>query len=295
MIRTNSTPEPNQVRQPNRRLLLRWLVGLSILAPAVGAGYARFVEPAFIRRREIRLPVPRLPEPFEEMKIAHISDIHYGTSMTEARVRRLVDHVQASQPHLICLTGDLVDRRKRPASDLVPALRRLTAPLGNHDYDRGAHLASAALRSAGFDVLTNGGRHIRRRGDTIAIAGIDDALDGLPNMRKALREIAADTCCILLAHEPEWGDVSLSYPIDVQLSGLSHGGQVRLPVLGPLFLPEWGERYPDGRYELNRDAADLPSRLVIYTSRGVGTSRLPIRLFYPPEWALLTLTRERVS
>ncbi|WP_237728593.1 metallophosphoesterase [Paenibacillus sp. OSY-SE] len=294
LSRRNANQRPE--RSPGRRRFLRRLLGVMIGVPAAAAGYARFIEPLMLRQRTLHLSLPRLPQAFNGLTIAHLTDIHFGHHMSAERLQQVVDDIQAAEPDLICLTGDLVEDCEVSVAQAIPVLRQLTAPLGkfavlgNHDYERGMDLASEAFEASGFQVLKNESHLIERHGAVVAVAGIDDALKGIPDMNAALRGIAADTCSILLAHEPDWGKESLNYPIDLQLSGHSHGGQVRLPFFGPLLLPRLGTRYPDGLYELERTGGETRS-LFIYTSRGIGTTVLPIRFSCPPEWTIITLSK----
>jgi predicted MPP superfamily phosphohydrolase len=85
----------------------------------------------------------------------------------------------------------------------------------------------------------------------------------------------------LLAHEPDYADVAARYRVDLQLSGHSHGGQVNLPMLGPPYLPPLARKYPRGFRRVGP--------LALYTTRGLGTTFLPIRFDSPPEITLLTL------
>lgn len=116
------------------------------------------------------------------------------------------------------------------------------------------------------------------------IAGIDDALLGKPDLPRAISGIAEDTCTILLAHEPDIADEAARYPIDLQLSGHSHGGQIRLPFIGEVLTPRLGSKYPDGLQRVKN------SNLQVYTNRGLGTTILPIRFLCRPELTVLTLT-----
>jgi predicted MPP superfamily phosphohydrolase len=88
-----------------------------------------------------------------------------------------------------------------------------------------------------------------------------------------------------MAHEPDYADTVMAHPrghlVDLMLSGHSHGGQIRLPFLGPLILPPLGEKYPEGHYRFNR--------MQLYVNRGIGTVGLPFRLNCPPEITVITL------
>ncbi|TQR42297.1 metallophosphoesterase [Paenibacillus popilliae] len=271
------------------------MVGAVVTMPMAVGGYARFIEPNNIRQRKLELDIHGLPASFNGLTIAHISDIHYGHHLSESKLASIVQDVQANQPDVICITGDIVDNGDVVPAEIVPILGQLRAPygsyavLGNHDYrGRGAKAVENALQAAGIRVLRNDNVTLRRNHEVLALAGIDDALEGIPDMTRAMQGISGKMCCILLAHEPDWATVALNYQVDLQLSGHSHGGQVRVPLVGPLFLPTLGERYPDGLYMLER--VDRPNRpLHIYTSRGLGTTFLPVRLLCPPEWTLLTL------
>ncbi|MGZ9585313.1 metallophosphoesterase [Paenibacillus marinisediminis] len=287
-------PKTPASRKVSRRRFLKGMFGGLFTASLLTTAYARWVEPARIQNRTLTITSSTLPKPFRGVRIAHISDIHFGVYFDEDRIQEIVERVMAAKPDMICLTGDLVEDSSIFASNIIPLLKQLRAPLGqyavlgNHDYERGVDLATVALQQAGFEVLTNSSRIVKRNGAALVIAGIDDAFDGNPNMNEALKQVPSETWCLLLAHEPDWADTALKYPVDLQLSGHSHGGQIRIPLYGPVFLPKLGEIYPDGLYKLERSGAGNRS-LLLHTSRGLGTTLLPIRLFCPPEWTLITL------
>ena len=94
-------------------------------------------------------------------------------------------------------------------------------------------------------------------------------------------DVPRSEATILLAHEPDFAHYAASFPVDLQLSGHSHGGQVRLPGLGALVLPELAEKYPVG---LNRVGP-----LQVYTNRGLGMVTPPVRFRCPPEVTFVTL------
>jgi predicted MPP superfamily phosphohydrolase len=174
-------------------------------------------------------------------------------------------------------------------SEAIPFLAELKAPLGkyavlgNHDYRTGAEEVAQALEQAGFQLLINRRVQLRRGEELLYLVGIDDALCGRPDPAAAMQGIPEDGCAILLVHEPDFADEAKDYPVSLQLSGHSHGGQIRLPVVGHLLVPHMGKKYPDGLKHVEQ--ADLH----VYTSRGVGTTLLPLRILCKPEIALHVL------
>lgn len=276
----------------NRRQLLkrgiRWLGTTSALMGGLGI-YAFLGERHWLESTSVTVRLLRLPVLFQGIRIVHFSDLHLGFFVDAADLQRICSSIMELQPDLICFTGDLVDEEPQAAEEALPLLAALQAPLGkvavlgNHDVLAGAGPVAEQLELAGFQVLNN--RHVRlERGEaTLYVAGVDDVLHGLPDLGQALQGIPADGCVLLLAHEPDFADEAGQYSVDLQLSGHSHGGQVRLPFGGPILTPPKGRRYPDG---LRRVAG---SPLQVYTNRGTGTTILPIRFFCRPEITLLTL------
>jgi predicted MPP superfamily phosphohydrolase len=110
---------------------------------------------------------------------------------------------------------------------------------------------------------------------------VDDVLEGKSRLDETLRAVAHGEATVLLAHEPDYADVVREYSVDLQLSGHSHGGQIRVPFVGSLLLPALGRKYPIGLRKLGP--------LTLYTNRGLGTVLLPVRIDCPPEVTLLTL------
>jgi len=118
------------------------------------------------------------------------------------------------------------------------------------------------------------------------LAGVNDVLGGTANLGTTLQGIAGGDATVLLAHEPDYADRVATFPVDLQLSGHSHGGQIRIPLLLNLYLPELGRKYVWGLYKIGG--------LTLYTNAGLGTVNLPIRLNCPPEITLLTLRRSAI-
>jgi len=205
--------------------------------------------------------------------------------------------VNELRPDLVVLTGDFVTApffgglhrspkvpEAEPCASLLSELRApsgVFGVLGNHDdYFNPARIIEP-LQSAGIRILRNEALPIERQGSRLWLAGLKDILAGEPDLGKALSGIPPGETTALLCHEPDFADQAMRYPVDLQFSGHSHGGQVRLPLVGALFLPDLARKYPRGLHRLGR--------LTLYTSRGIGTVRVPVRLNAPPEVTVITL------
>jgi hypothetical protein len=274
------------------------LAGAVAAAGAAGLGTDGFVQSNHPHIVEIEIPLSRLPESFDGFRIVQLSDFHYEEHFSAVPIRKSVAIVNGLRPDLIALTGDFVTVPilERPASmraaaatiePCAAALRDLQAPkfaiLGNHDAATSADRIVRALHEAHIPVLRNQSVPIERGRDRIWLAGIDDLLRGMPDMSTTLENIPEKDMTILLAHEPDFADDAALSPIDLQLSGHSHGGQIWIPGIGAPWLPPMARRYPRG---LNK-VGDL----TVYTNIGIGTIRAPIRINCPPEITLITLRK----
>ncbi|USG68441.1 metallophosphoesterase [Brevibacillus ruminantium] len=258
---------------------------------AASTVYGYSLERHWLQVVEQPIAIPELPEPWKGVRLLHFSDLHLGYYLGITELEKIVDRINQERPDLICFTGDLVDEGTGLLPLAVPVLQKLQPPLGkyavlgNHDWRYGkSRIIHEALQSAGFSVLMNQHAAIQKQESTLYVAGLDDVLHGVPDPALALDGIPASGKVILLVHEPDYADQALQFPFVLQLSGHSHGGQVRLPILGPLITPPMGQKYVSGL----RYAGD--GKLPVYTNRGVGTTILPIRFYCRPELTMLTLT-----
>jgi predicted MPP superfamily phosphohydrolase len=285
--------------QENRLTRRKFIAGaaLSGLASIVLADTV-FVEPRNLVARRVDVRLKRLPEAFEGFRIAQISDIHYGPYMGAAGVERAVVLAQSFHPHLLALTGDFVShplgrpngragaRFVEPCADVLARCEvRKVAILGNHDHWNHAGMVEGGLKERGISVLRNAALALERGTDKLWIAGIDDAWVHAADLSLALRDIPANQATVLLSHEPDFADHASRYPVDLQLSGHSHGGQVRLPGVGALILPTLARKYPMG---LNQ-----AGNLQVYTNVGLGVINPPVRFLCPPEVTFLSLSKDR--
>ena len=273
----------------------------ALLAGLVGAGLSIEgfgFEPRHPVAKKIEIHLARLPEAFEGFRIAQITDIHFGPYMDQELLGRGIALAQEFQPDVVTLTGDFVShplgrrnglagaRHAEPCADVFARWKGvpMLAVLGNHDHWNDANIVAGALGERGIRVLRNGSQAMEREGKRLWIAGIDDLLDGAPDLGKTLAGIPENEATVLMAHEPDFADYAARFPVDLQLSGHSHGGQVRIPGIGPLILPPLAHKYYTG---LNR-----VGRLQVYTSWGIGVINPPVRLNCPPEVSLITLRKE---
>lgn len=250
--------------------------------------YARHVEPRRLKVERVTLHLPQLPEAFAGLRIALISDLHLGGWLKPKRLQTWLARVNALQADLVLISGDFVEESARQApEDLLAVLRTLQAPAvavpGNHDHRRGVERVCQALAAVGVRVLRNE-LHTLQRGDAqLHIAGLGDQAWGDDDLDALLDLLPPEGPAILLAHEPDVADLAgATERFALQLSGHTHGGQVRPPLLKrPLILPAWGQHYSGG---LAR-AGSMP----VYTNRGLGMIRPWFRFNCRPEVTLLEL------
>jgi uncharacterized protein len=275
------------------------------LSAAVGVSvffYSRYVEPYWVAVERVTLTLPRLAPPFDGYRIVHISDFHLDGWMTPGRLERVVDLVNEQKPDLVAITGDFVAVSVDYISGLPGPLGNLRAAdgvvavLGNHDHMNDAGAVRRALSSAGVVDASNGIYTLRRYRAALHVCGVDSVMEGYDRLEEVLEALdaAEPGCAILLAHEPDFADkTAATGRFDLQLSGHSHGGQVRIPFLktpyvvpllsrlGYSFVPPLIYEYPSGLYEVGE--------MYQYTNRGLGVIYARFRLNSRPEITVLTL------
>ena len=266
-------------------------MGAAALLGAAGIGaYATLIEPRWIQVTRPEVRIPGLDPALAGLRIALLTDLHAGGAADLRLVRRAARLALAERPHLIALAGDFAADDAAGFAAVLDALASLRAPLGvyavpgNHDYTVGIVAWHAELRRyPQITNLTNAARTVEVGGKRVCIAGVDDFYEGTPRL-DALPPPAERDFTILLAHGPDQAEQlrRSGDAIDLVLSGHTHGGQVRVPGAGAVI----NSAEHDDLYE-----AGLRRRpwTQVYTSRGLGTVHLPIRLFCRPEVAVLEL------
>jgi predicted MPP superfamily phosphohydrolase len=278
-----------------RRTFLRVAAGTGVAALAVDATVLEPNRPRIVRKNIV---LRRWPERLDGFTIALLSDFHFDPYFSVHPIEASIGIVNGLNPDLIVLTGDFVSipelygneekaaSAAEPCADLLRqmhATHGLWAVMGNHDYYTNPWQVTSALHARGIKVLANQSSPIERDGARFWLAGVNDVVSGTADLDETLHVVPENEATILLAHEPDYADEVARHRVDLQLSGHSHGGQVRLPLFPPLFLPKLGKKYVWGLYQIGP--------LTLYTNPGIGTVVLPIRLNCPPEVTLLTLRR----
>jgi predicted MPP superfamily phosphohydrolase len=275
---------------------LRTLLGMVVLSACVTLAVYACVEPALLEYSFNDIRVPRAFAPFVAVQL---TDLHFQWPypyVTEARLMKVAERVNAIGADYVFVTGDLVSRYRTAAisnynaaviTRVLSALRAkkgIYGVLGNNDYCALPQILQA-FRSAGVRLLRNESIQIA---DDIVLSGID-SVKSLAFAEKAMRTLNSSSGAlrILLAHEPDVAEVAAGR-FDLQLSGHTHGGQVIIPFgVGPLILPRLGKRFPVGLYQ-EKD-------LLVYVSKGIGISPLPkplVRFNCRPEVSVLRISPE---
>lgn len=263
-------------------------------------GYARHVEPTWLEVNRIALPVRGLPAPFHGLRVAHLTDFHFGGHIPTGYLEEALDRTRAERPDVIALTGDFIDRGPGHVAAAARLFRHLKAPLGvfgvlgNHDFAvhtaRGVkrhpgldRAVTDALGSEGVTVLRNRAVRLDRDGAGVLVAGIDDLWSGEADAAAALGRQCPDTPRVVLAHNPQSVDLLGGHRADLVLSGHTHGGQIDLPGLGRILLRKNARRWAAGLYPHNGGH--------VYVNKGVGFG-WRFRFNVRPEVAVFTLQPE---
>jgi predicted MPP superfamily phosphohydrolase len=222
------------------------------------------------------------------IRIALVSDTHLGGYRFQHDAARIIDAVNAQEPDLVLLLGDIAStldgtRMFAPFSELRSRYGAYGV-LGNWDYGAGAVDVRKAIEGRGIEILTNEAFPAIPGDDALWIAGVDDVEYGTPDLAAALATVPEGAAVILASHNPDIAHPAEEAGVDLLVAGHTHGGQIRLPLIGPVPpLPtELGRAYDKGLFEIG------PMRM--FLTSGAGESGPRARLFDPPEIVMLTVT-----
>jgi uncharacterized protein len=278
-------------RLPKLRLLLKLLiqvVAIGCLLIFLGSVYVHKIEPNWVEVTQIDINLPKLDRAFAGYRIVQISDLHAGDKIDRAQLEKVMATVNEQKPDLVVVTGDHVSRKPRQHIDLLDVLAKLQprdrtlAVLGNHDVFNDATPIRQALTAANVTLLENTIFTIKRGEATLHIAGVGDVFEEEDDLDRVLTQLPPTGAAIMLAHEPDFADeTAATGRFGLQLSGHSHGGQIRIPFINRGFRPKLARNYPIGRYQIGN--------MTQYTNRGIGTVKIYARFNCRPEISVFTL------
>ncbi|MBB6049642.1 metallophosphoesterase [Armatimonas rosea] len=283
-----------------RALLRRWLLTGSTLAGSTAAvaahGRAQALQPVV---EEVTVSLPSLPFAFDGLRAVVLGDLHVCPSFPASQLAPALALAQAAKPDLVLLVGDYIcDREGDYATDMAACVQALEplarsarwgafAAFGNHDFPAPPDDPPRALwRRAGITPLLDESVALARENDFLWLVGLRSVISRPTNVQGVLGALPQDdTPRILLWHEPDRASFAAEAGASLMLSGHTHGGQLVLPGVGPLRLPDEGKRYPAG--------LTYVEGMPLYTTRGVGVLPPRVRLNCPPEVTVLTLRRQK--
>ncbi len=281
-------PAVTPATHPTRRLFASRVVGGAVAAAALGTvGYGTYGVLRGPKVKRVTVPLAKLPRAAHGFRIAVVSDIHLGPLLGRGFAQKVVDTINATQPDLIAVVGDLVDGSVEDLGPAVAPLAQLTARhgsyfvTGNHEYFSGAEQWVEEVRRLGLTSLEN----VRRELPAFDLAGVNDVTgenEGQgPDYAKALGDRDTSRAVVLLAHQPVQVHEAVDHGVDLQLSGHTHGGQMwpmnfvaaaANPTLAGL------ERYGDTQ---------------LYVSRGAGAWGPPVRVGAPSDITVVELASKQ--
>jgi len=308
-IQASSTAPPmdEPINLKRRAFLGNAAVGGVTLGGLATPGYGTLIEPWEIKVRRYTVPIKDLDPRLDGLRLVQMADTHLGPRIPESFVAGAVDLVIAQSPDLVLLTGDHVhdgaeeiERAARLCKPLVEQAKiGVVGVLGNHDWWANGPKISNELQSHGVRMIDNNRVWIDPKDRSItfrsphegglAIVGVGDLDEDVIDIDRAFRGIEPQMPRVLLSHNPDVAEVhKLIKPgsprVDLMCSGHTHGGQIRIPLIGTPIVPSLhGSKYAGGLV----DGPAFP----VHISRGVGMSVLPVRVGVPPEISVLTLTQ----
>ena len=250
-------------------------------AGAAGLFHAWRIEPFWLDVHERVERFPDFHPSLSGLRIAHLTDIHIDLTLDPDYPREIARRVREEiKPDLVAFTGDLTTHSREHLPVAAQWLASFGVPtvacLGNHDYDPEtsarvngdmslADELEALVRGTGVEILRNRSvaLHFPSREAPLYVAGVEDFYTGRTDAALATRSIPAGGARLMLLHNPDaWRQVDTQTDGGLILAGHSHGGQIRVPLVGPLLLPIRERDKAAGAFRLNH------SRM--YVSRGLG-------------------------
>ena len=257
-----------------------------------GWGVWSAIRPVEVKRVAVRLK--KLPGSLSGLRLVQLSDMHVGLTIGRDFVEDVVRKVNALEPDIVAITGDLIDGSVADLGPAVAPLGEIRAKLGtyfvtgNHEYYSGADSWLAFLQSIGIKALRNERVELTVNGETMHLAGVDDWTAHQfgnghgSDMERAMQGRDASKPVVLLAHQPVHFDEARTHGVDLQISGHTHGGQI-FPFG---FLTRLAQPFLSGLHRRGDSQ--------IYVSSGTGSWGPPMRIAAPAEITLIEIDQDAV-
>lgn len=277
------------------------LVSVLILLALVVAGvffYSIYVSVDRVNLSYTTITSKKIPTDMNDLKVAFISDIKYNSFMNKERLTGMIDKLNSAGADIVIFGGDMYDAPDKNApdsqtkQDLTEILKGIKAPLGKFavlgDQDNineeTKALVSGILYDSDFEVITNNSVRIRNKSNSsITLIGVDSMINGATNTSDAFQKISNDEFNIMVTHCPDIvkdNDINTDY-LNLVIAGHSLGGQIYLPIIGPLNTLKGAEVYNHGSYTIDKTQ--------MFVSNGLGTIKTDMRLFAPPQILIFRL------
>lgn len=265
-----------KVKEKKNNLLIYFILFIALIFI-----YSYYIEPFNLSINEYKIENKDIPNSFDSLKIIHFSDLHYGSSVNLDYVKKIVNLINKQEPDIVIFTGDLIDKRadinKKSVEKLRNELNKIDSTLGNyavsgnHDYEFKKDFKN--ILNDNFIILNNEEKLIYYKENIpISITGFVDSSEGNPNYDILKNE--NNYFRFVLIHEPDEFDKIKDYNFNIMLSGHSHNGQIRIPLLGKIYTPKGAKKYYEEYYNMNNKE--------LFISNGIGTSGINIRFMSQP-------------
>lgn len=276
----------NIKNEPDKTKIILIIIMIGLFICVSGLFWGRYISTKGLVVKEYPIKTKELSNNYDGFKIVHFSDLHYGSTVDLKELKDTVKKINRLNPDIIVFTGDLVENNvklsKKELNNIIKELNKLKpkietlAVIGNHDYDH--DYWNKIVPNLDWTVLDNTYKYVYNgSNEKIVFVGFDDLTEGKPDYDNAfsfLNEQTEKLYTIVLAHEPDQVDEISDYEFNLVLSGHSHLGQVRLPLIGAFYTPIGSKKYFDEHYKIGN--ADL------YINGGIGTSLVKLRFFNKP-------------
>ena len=278
--------------------ILKWFLIIFIII-FLTIIYARYVGTLGFDTKEYTIKDNNIPEGFDGIKIVHFSDLHYNRAININKVSKIVDEINLINPDIVVFTGDLIDRdvtlSDKDFNDLTNILSKINskygkyAIMGNHDIDYDIDKVINIYKSSNFKYLDNDYDIIyNKKNEEIFIGGLNSVThnkDDINKMMSYFKDNDDSMYKIILVHEPDISDkIVKDYSVNLILAGHSHNGQVRFPIIGPIYTPPHSKKYYDNYYDINGTN--------LYISSGIGVSTANYRLWNRPSINFYRINKE---